>query len=58
LAKKIYETMDSVLYEAINLLSHCPCLEGCPSCIGTESISNSIKNDTLLLLKSLKDESI
>ncbi|WP_338789342.1 DEAD/DEAH box helicase [Metabacillus sp. FJAT-53654] len=53
LAKKIYETMNSVLLEALNLLSNCPCHNGCPSCIGTESISNSIKKDTYLLLTKL-----
>jgi DEAD/DEAH box helicase domain-containing protein len=53
LAKKIYETMNSVLLEAIKLLSTCPCNKGCPSCIGTESISNSIKKDTYLLLTKL-----
>jgi DEAD/DEAH box helicase domain-containing protein len=53
LAKKIYETMNSVLLEAIKLLSTCPCHNGCPSCIGTESISNSIKKDTYLLLTKL-----
>ncbi|MGM0873940.1 MAG: DEAD/DEAH box helicase [Bacillota bacterium] len=53
LSKKIYETMNSVLSEAIQLLTSCPCNEGCPSCIGTESISNSIKIDTHLLLTKL-----
>ena len=50
LAKKIYETMSSVLEEAIHLVSNCPCHNGCPSCIGTESTSNSIKKDTCYLL--------
>lgn len=53
LSKKIYETMDTVLTEALQLLSACPCKEGCPSCIGTESSSNSIKKDTHLLLEKL-----
>jgi DEAD/DEAH box helicase domain-containing protein len=53
LSKKIYETMDTVLTEALQLLSACPCHAGCPSCIGTESSSNSIKKDTHLLLAKL-----
>ena len=53
LSKKIYETMDTVLTEALQLLSACPCHAGCPSCIGTESSSNSIKKDTHLLLEKL-----
>jgi DEAD/DEAH box helicase domain-containing protein len=56
LAKKIYETMDTVLLEAIQLISSCSCQNGCPSCIGTESISDSIKKDTYNLLSKLKDE--
>jgi DEAD/DEAH box helicase domain-containing protein len=53
LSKKIYETMDTVLKEALQLLSACPCHDGCPSCIGTDSSSNSIKKDTHLLLTKL-----
>ena len=53
LSKKIYETIDTVLKEALQLLSACPCHDGCPSCIGTDSSSNSIKKDTHLLLTKL-----
>ncbi|WP_299094327.1 DEAD/DEAH box helicase [uncultured Metabacillus sp.] len=56
LAKKLYETMNAVLSEAIHLLETCPCHDGCPSCIGTDSISHSIKQDTHKLLTILKDE--
>lgn len=54
LAKKIYETMDSVLEESIQLVTNCPCYNGCPSCIGTESTSDSIKRDTRYLLTKVR----
>ncbi|MGN7939748.1 DEAD/DEAH box helicase [Metabacillus sp. 22489] len=53
LAKKIFETMNIIVLEAISLLSDCPCKEGCPSCIGTETSTDSIKRDTLSLLQQL-----
>lgn len=56
LSKKIYETMKPVLSEAIKLIESCPCYAGCPSCIGVESASESIKKDTHFLLSKLKDE--
>ncbi|MDQ0228804.1 DEAD/DEAH box helicase [Metabacillus malikii] len=56
LAKRLFESFDIVIDEALRLLTACPCQEGCPSCIGTDSSSKSIKLDTLTLLEFLKDE--
>ncbi|UHA58156.1 DEAD/DEAH box helicase [Metabacillus litoralis] len=56
LSKKIYETLLDVLNEAMKLIETCPCYAGCPSCIGVESSTESIKKDTHFLLSKLKDE--
>lgn len=57
LSKKIFETMDSVLTDANQMVSMCPCHSGCPSCVGTESMSEHVKTDTLNLINRLKEES-
>lgn len=56
LSKKIFETMKPVLSEALNLIDKCPCYSGCPSCIGVEGSSETMKKDAYFLLSILKDE--
>lgn len=56
LSKKIHETMRPVLSEALRLIEQCPCYSGCPSCIGVEGSSDTLKKDAYLLLGILKDE--
>ncbi|WP_433751221.1 DEAD/DEAH box helicase [Falsibacillus pallidus] len=51
LSKKVFEQVDVILRECKKLITGCPCNNGCPSCIGTETLSS--KNDALELLKLL-----
>lgn len=55
LSKRIYETINDVINEALQLIEICPCAEGCPSCIGADIVSKSAKIDTHFLLSNLKD---
>jgi len=55
LSKRIYETINDVINEALQLIEFCPCTEGCPSCIGADIVSKSAKNDTHFLLSNIKD---
>ncbi|RDI43036.1 DEAD/DEAH box helicase [Falsibacillus pallidus] len=51
LSKKVFEQADMILRECKKLINGCPCNNGCPSCIGTETLSS--KKDALELLKLL-----
>jgi DEAD/DEAH box helicase domain-containing protein len=50
LSERIYMGMETVLLEARNLVENCRCESGCPSCIGTDSLSEKAKSDVLKLL--------
>ncbi len=50
LSEKIYEGMETILREAQQMITSCTCAQGCPACIGTESSSDSAKQDVLGLL--------
>ncbi|WP_338470049.1 DEAD/DEAH box helicase [Niallia sp. XMNu-256] len=50
LSEKIYEGMNSIIKEAKSMVMNCPCEHGCPSCIGIDSSSESVKQDSLRLL--------
>lgn len=58
LSEKIYEGMSMIIEEAINMVSNCPCEQGCPSCIGSDTVSESAKEDTLRLLSMFQTVSI
>lgn len=52
LAKEIFHRIDEVVVMANDLVVHCPCEDGCPSCIGTEiDISEAKTTCTSLLQK-------
>ncbi|EIJ78633.1 ATP-dependent RNA helicase yprA [Bacillus methanolicus PB1] len=53
LSEKIYEGMETVLKETKQMVQTCRCEHGCPSCIGIESESDTVKNDVLKLLDIL-----
>jgi DEAD/DEAH box helicase domain-containing protein len=50
LSEKIYEGMETVLKETKQMVQNCQCEHGCPSCIGIESESETVKKDVLKLL--------
>ncbi|MCM3566832.1 DEAD/DEAH box helicase [Neobacillus mesonae] len=52
LSEKIYSDMFHVFQEAKKLILHCQCESGCPSCLGTEAISETAKKDTLKIIDS------
>ncbi|MGD6815809.1 DEAD/DEAH box helicase [Metabacillus sp. 84] len=55
LSKKIYEQFSSLVAESYDLITGCPCEQGCPSCIGTDGSMESQKRDTLILLNELRE---
>ncbi|MBP3040031.1 DEAD/DEAH box helicase [Bacillaceae bacterium Marseille-Q3522] len=54
LSEKIYEAMEKVVAEAKQLVQHCSCRNGCPSCVGTDQASAVIKADTVKLLSLIQ----
>ena len=50
LSEKIYEGIETILFEANSMIANCPCESGCPSCIGTGTAAESVKQDALKLL--------
>lgn len=58
LSEKIYEGMETVLKETKQMVHTCRCEHGCPSCIGIESESSTVKNDVLKLLDMLISDAV
>ncbi|OLS40282.1 DEAD/DEAH box helicase [Bacillus sp. MRMR6] len=52
LSEKIYSGMDEVFMETKKMISNCLCESGCPSCIGTDTISELAKKDALNIIDS------
>lgn len=57
LSEQVYRDMRVILTEVEQVIRHCPCSEGCPSCIGTsiETVSNG-KAASLQLISILRSE--
>ncbi|WP_335869670.1 DEAD/DEAH box helicase [Bacillus sp. 2205SS5-2] len=53
LSEKVFGNIGEILEEAKKMISKCRCHDGCPSCIGTEQSSNTVKGDALKLLAIL-----
>ena len=52
LSEKIYSGFSEVFSETKKMVDRCQCEFGCPSCIGTETISESAKKDALNIINS------
>lgn len=50
LSEKIYGGMVEVFSETKKMIHHCLCKSGCPSCIGTDAVSDTAKEDTLKII--------
>jgi len=50
LSQTIFEKYEEILMAARNVIQHCPCEIGCPSCIGTDLLSKTGKMDTLQII--------
>jgi DEAD/DEAH box helicase domain-containing protein len=51
LSEKIYGGMEFILEETKQMIEHCQCENGCPSCIGTDTSNESAKKDVLKILQ-------
>ncbi|WLR56590.1 DEAD/DEAH box helicase [Mesobacillus subterraneus] len=50
LSEKIYSGIEEILNQAKEMVMHCQCSDGCPSCIGTDTTSIHSKKDVVKLL--------
>ncbi|MEH7331334.1 DEAD/DEAH box helicase [Neobacillus drentensis] len=58
LSEKIHSGMEVVFAETKEMINRCQCESGCPSCIGTETVSESAKKDALKIIDSFLQSSI
>ncbi|MEH7157328.1 DEAD/DEAH box helicase [Neobacillus drentensis] len=58
LSEKIYTGMSEVFAETKKMITGCMCEFGCPSCIGTDTVSDSAKKDTLKIIDTFLKSSI
>jgi len=52
LSDQIYDKITDIFMEAREMIKNCPCENGCPSCIGTDGISQNGKKDAITLLNA------
>ena len=58
LSEKLYESMGEMLKLAVRVIQTCPCKEGCPTCIGTDTTNKHAKQDALRLLQMFLDREV
>jgi DEAD/DEAH box helicase domain-containing protein len=51
LSEKLYEGLTFVLQETKEMIERCHCEHGCPSCIGTDTMRESAKQDVLKIIQ-------
>ena len=51
LSDRVYETNDLFFREALNMLTACPCIDGCPACTG--ATAEGSKHTLIMILKEL-----
>ncbi|MGG3562556.1 DEAD/DEAH box helicase [Neobacillus rhizosphaerae] len=52
LSEKLYTGMSKVFIETKYMINRCQCESGCPSCIGTDTVSETAKKDALNILEA------
>jgi DEAD/DEAH box helicase domain-containing protein len=52
LSEKIHSGMSVVFSETKKMIENCKCQTGCPSCIGTDSVGETAKRDTLKIIEA------
>ncbi|MEH6987380.1 DEAD/DEAH box helicase [Cytobacillus firmus] len=55
LSEKIFGGIEHIMHETMEMVSRCACDYGCPSCIGTDTSSETAKKDVLRILGSFKN---
>jgi DEAD/DEAH box helicase domain-containing protein len=50
LSEKVYENVETILNDTKSMVQRCQCENGCPSCIGTDTASQTAKSDAIKLL--------
>lgn len=58
LSEKIHSGMALVFSETKKMIIHCQCKSGCPSCIGTDTVSETAKLDTLKIIDSFMQPTV
>ncbi|MCM3692798.1 DEAD/DEAH box helicase [Neobacillus niacini] len=52
LSEKIHSGMSEVFAETQKMIENCKCQTGCPSCIGTDTVGETAKRDTLKIIEA------
>ncbi|NHC39143.1 DEAD/DEAH box helicase [Bacillus sp. MM2020_1] len=58
LSEKISSGMSEVFEETKKMITRCQCESGCPSCIGTDTISETAKRDALKIIEAFLKSSM
>lgn len=58
LSDKIYQGIETIIFEAKKMVESCPCDQGCPSCIGMDAQTESAKHDTIKLLALFQNSTL
>ncbi|MDN7241076.1 DEAD/DEAH box helicase [Planococcus sp. N028] len=56
ISERIYDLWQPLLDKAQQHVTECPCLDGCPSCIGAQDAAISMKGHVIQLLNELRKE--
>lgn len=53
LSERMLDRFEELVEETSSQVTACPCLDGCPACIGAQEANVGLKEEVLLLLKNL-----
>ncbi|MEH7010407.1 DEAD/DEAH box helicase [Neobacillus niacini] len=57
LSEKIHSGLSVVFSETKKMIDNCKCQTGCPSCIGTDTVGETAKSDTLKIIEAFLNPS-